>query len=98
MLTLSASYIGLPENVITTILKKSIEKDVNCTINNKTYFVECVASSKKKLEEVMEKTMFFDFGGSNINMPLSELAHDGIVKKKLTLNIKKTFNNRVVLG
>lgn len=97
-MTLSASYIGLPESVITTIMKKDMEKDVTCIINNKTYFVECTSSSKHKLEKVLEKVIFFDFGGRNINLPLSDLTYEGVSKKKLILNIKKTFNNRVILG
>lgn len=79
-------------------MKKGIEKDVNCTINNKTYYVECTASSKKKLEKVLDETMFFQFNGKNINIPFSMLAYKEISKKKLILNIRKTFNNRVILG
>jgi hypothetical protein len=46
---------------------------------------------------VLEKTLFFDFGGKNINIPLAKLEHES-KSKKLILNIKKTFNNRVILG
>ena len=98
VLTLSASYIGLPESVINTIIKKDIDKEINCSINNKTYFVECTASSKKKLEKMLLKTMFFSFNGKNINIPISSLTHESITKKKMVLKIKRTFNNRVILG
>ena len=47
---------------------------------------------------MMLRIIFFDFGGKNINIPLSDLIHTPLKGKKLTLNIKKTFNNRVVLG
>ena len=98
VLTLSASYIGLPESVIETFMKKSMPKGVTCVTNNKTYYVECSGTSKKVMDEVLVRTMFFNFGGKNINIPISDLLHVGLKGKKLILNIKKTFNNRAVLG
>lgn len=50
------------------------------------------------MEELLARTIFFDFGGKNINIPISNLLHTPLKGKKLTLNIKKTFNNRIVLG
>ena len=43
--------------------------------------------------------MFFGFSGTNIMIPISKLVLDNSNKgKKITLNIKKTYNNRIILG
>lgn len=44
-----------------------------------------------------EKNIYFDFGGKNIMLPLASLIEKE-EKTKIILNIKKTFNNRVILG
>jgi len=46
--SLSASYIGLPEAAFTSVFGKFMAKDIKCTINEKTYFIECTAANKKK--------------------------------------------------
>ena len=50
VLTLSASYIGLPEKVIEAVMKNDMPKGVTCVTNNKTYYVECSGTSKKVME------------------------------------------------
>lgn len=74
-----------------------MNKEVHCAINNKTYYVECTASNKKKFDKLKEKNIFFNFGGKNINIPMSKLVQKED-SKKIILGIKKTFNNRVILG
>jgi hypothetical protein len=95
--TLSASYIGLPEAAIAAVFGKFMSKEVSCAVNPKTLFLECSAASKKKFDKLKQKSMFFSFADKNINVRLDQLVL-AEQSKKIVLNIKKTYNNRVILG
>lgn len=74
-----------------------MSKEVNCSVNSKTYYIECTAANKKKFEKLKEKSIFFSFDSKNINVKLEKLVLSE-QSKKIVLNIKKTYNNRVILG
>jgi hypothetical protein len=97
VVSLSASYIGLPEFVITAVLVKSFGKSANCKIDSKSSFLVCDASNKKNMEKVVKKQLIFGFSGTNIMIKLEDLVlkNEG---KKVIFNIKKTFNNHAILG
>lgn len=96
--TLSASYIGLPAFVIDTIVTKSFSKQANCTVNNKTLYVECTSSNKKNMEKIIEKNLYFGFSGPNLMIPMQDLVLKNEHGKKVIFNIKRTYNNRIILG
>jgi hypothetical protein len=96
--TLSASYIGLPGFVIDAIFAKSFSKFANCTVNNKTLYVECSTSSKKNMEKILERNLYFGFQGPNMMVSLKDLLLRNEHSKKATFNIKRTYNNRIILG
>jgi hypothetical protein len=58
--TLSASYIGLPEDIINAIAKSF--KNATCKTDNKTYYLSCDSSNKKNIEKIIKKHLVFGFG------------------------------------
>ena len=98
VVTLSASYIGLPEIVIKDIFgKQVIKKLANCNINQKTFYLECTVSNNKNMDKLMDTHIYFTFSERNIMLPLKDLVLKS-ERKKVTLNIKKTFNNHGIMG
>jgi hypothetical protein len=96
--TLSASYIGLPAAIIDSIVTKSFGKLANCTVNGKSLYVECAGSNKKNLEKIIGKNLYFGFGGPNLMVPMKDLVLKNEHGKKVTFNIKRSFNSRIILG
>lgn len=98
LVTLSASYIGLPEAVLQDVLIKSFSKLATCKIDNHTSYAECSSTNKKNLEKIIGKNLFFGFGGPNLMVPMKDLVLRNDHGKRIIFNIKKTFNNRIILG
>jgi len=92
---LSASYIGLPESLIKDLLK-DYSKYADCSINNKTFYVDCKYKNTKSAKD-KAANFYFTFDGHNLNIPLNYLVLEQ-KKNSVTFNIKKTFNNRIILG
>lgn len=42
--------------------------------------------------------MYFKFDGSSIMIPLKDLVRSNDHNKKISFNLKKAFNSRIVLG
>lgn len=62
VVTLSASYIGLPQIVINDIFSKPMMKKLaTCKINEKTLYTECTASTKKNVDKFLERHIYFTF-------------------------------------
>jgi hypothetical protein len=58
--TLSASYISLPEYIITNIFIDGFQKEAVCKVNANSY-IECSSSSKKKLQKIIDKNLVLKF-------------------------------------
>ena len=61
LITLSASYIGLPENIINSIFVKSFSKLATCKVDTKTNYGECTFSSSKSMQKIMSKNVILSF-------------------------------------
>lgn len=78
---------------------KGLSKIASCKIDKNSLFVECSSSSSKsKIDKLLNKNVYFKFEGSSVMIPLKDLVRANEHNKKISFNIKKTFNSRIVLG
>lgn len=98
MITLSASYLAFPNNLLNSILIKPFSKLAACKVDEKSSYIECSSSNKKNIEKIIQKNLIFEFGEVNMMIPLQKLIISNDHGKKIVLNIKQSFNNVVVLG
>ncbi len=89
--------MGLPEAVIEAVLVKGLAKVANCSVNGKSLFVECGVGSKRAGEKLLGKQLFIGLGGTKVALKVKDLLLSEH-SKRLTLNIKRTYNNRIILG
>ena len=67
-MTLSASYIGLPDDIITDISKSF--KNATCKVDNKTFYLSCESPNHKVIEKIVKKHLVFSFGKTKIMLPI----------------------------
>ena len=84
VLTLSASYIGLPTKLINAI-KKQYKSNRECKVNEDGFF-ECAKIRDQDLETILT----FNFNGAKVSFKTEELVLERH-HKKVVFNIKKTF-------
>lgn len=96
--TLSASYLGLPDELITSIISKTLGKLATCKVDKNTLYLECSSSNKKNLEQIMNKHLYFTLSGANLMLPISDLIIKNDHGKRIVFNIKKSYNNHIIFG
>lgn len=91
VLTLSASYIGIPKNVLAEWNKK-FSKKASCEIDPETLYLTC--KNLKKDDE--NKILTFEFADKRVSFTLEELILD---KKhsKTVLNLKESIHDTIAI-
>lgn len=93
VVSLSASYIGIPKEVMAEWVKK-FNKKSKCAVNQESKYFEC--ESIKQKEEA--KIITFQFSGKKISFSLAELRL-GKIKNKTIYNLKQTLHDTyAILG